>query len=974
MILSCKKGTRGYEPNNRNIHSMEFLLSLPANAVSSFDVLNAGRGGTFYADSDPAGTKVGSGGGTAWLLARHFQKSGYEKFDHYLAAGNRTIVHAGGQSRRLPAYAPAGKVFAPIPVFRWSRGQRLDQTLLELQMPLFHRIMQQLPGSGHTLVASGDVLLQCNKIPAVIPQTDVLLVGVWVDPHLASRHGVFFTPGNDPSQLEFMLQKPSRSKIEELAGNHLFMMDVGIWILRPKAVKALMKKCGWNGHRFRDEVPAFYDLYSTFGAALGNNPENRDASISDLSVAVVALEEGTFYHYGTSEELISSTRDIQNAVRDPRVIWHNRVKPHPSIFVQNAFTDIRWQDYHHHIWIENAFVPGSWKLTDHHVITGMPYNYWVLDLPRGICIDVVPVGDDLFCLRPYRIHDLFSGNAGDEQTLWMGIPLRNWMENHNLTLHESGIDELTDIHECPLFPLLKREDLDEKIVEWMFPKAIDDSRSRTLWLDSPRLSASELSHRANLERLQQQREQLRLKNIKGLEKNYRHSVFYQTDLHNMADYYVQSGLEIPDPLSTDEQPFVRFRNHMLRSEIQRKKNENGATESAKAFEILQKSIIQSIPHKETPRLNVYSDQIVWARSPVRLDIAGGWTDTPPYCLQSGGRVVNLAVNLNGQPPLQVFVRLSQEPRIVIRSIDNGVSETLHSFDDLDVRDMEGSAFSIPRAALALAGFHPDYCGVRYGSLNEQLRKFGGGIDISLLAAVPKGSGLGTSSILAATILGGLSDFCDLSWDKQAIGHRSLVLEQMLTTGGGWQDQYGGILPGIKMLETTPGMQEQMGIRWLPDLLFSKNPGKQHWLLYYTGITRVAKNILSEIVRGMFLNEGNCLQVLETIKAHAAETYDAIQQCDIAQVGTMMKRSWELNKALDPGTTTDEISALIERIDELTYGYKLLGAGGGGYLLMCTKDEAAAARIRERLIENPLNNKARFVEMELNNKGLEVSRS
>ena len=50
------------------------------------------------------------------------------------------------------------------------------------------------------------------------------------------------------------------------------------------------------------------------------------------------------------------------------------------------------------------------------------------------------------------------------------------------------------------------------------------------------------------------------------------------------------------------------------------------------------------------------DQIVWARSPVRLDLAGGWTDTPPYTNRYGGAVVNVAVDLNGQSPIQVFVR------------------------------------------------------------------------------------------------------------------------------------------------------------------------------------------------------------------------------------------------------------------------------------------------------------------------------
>jgi galactokinase/mevalonate kinase-like predicted kinase len=185
---------------------------------------------------------------------------------------------------------------------------------------------------------------------------------------------------------------------------------------------------------------------------------------------------------------------------------------------------------------------------------------------------------------------------------------------------------------------------------------------------------------------------------------------------------------------------------------------------------------------------------------VRLDLAGGWSDTPPYCFHNGGAVVNIAVDLNGQPPLQVFIRLLDEYKITLRSIDNGVSETIETYEEIGRYDNVGSAFSIPRAALCMAGFHPDFQGQFFGSLEEQLKKFGGGIEISLLVAIPKGSGLGTSSILAVTIMGALSDFCVLGWDNHAICLNTLILEQMLTTGGGWQDQYGGVFPGIKLFQ------------------------------------------------------------------------------------------------------------------------------------------------------------------------------
>jgi len=244
----------------------------------------------------------------------------------------------------------------------------------------------------------------------------------------------------------------------------------------------------------------------------------------------------------------------------------------------------------------------------------------------------------------------------------------------------------------------------------------------------------------------------------------------------------------------------------------------------------------------------------------------------------------------------------------------------------------------------------------------------------LLAAIPKGSGLGTSSILAATILGSLSDFCSLNWDHRAICHRTLILEQLLTTGGGWQDQYGGILPGIKLLESEPGVQEKISIRWMPDRLFTQPEYTDSWLLYYTGVTRIAKNILAEIVRGMFLNEGHCLRIVDEIREHAYRLSEAIQRSDFTYTGKMVAHSWKLNNALDSGTNTPEVQRIIDLIQDFTTGFKLLGAGGGGYMLICAKDPVAAAVIRSVLLDNPPNAKARFVRMEVSQTGFQVSRS
>ena len=100
---------------------MKKLLSLPPNAVMDYYLLhNRGRG-EWFCTSDPRERRLGSGSGTTWLLEECFREEapGID-FMEWLRGEKRILVHAGGQSRRLPAYAVAGKIGLPVPVFRWQ--------------------------------------------------------------------------------------------------------------------------------------------------------------------------------------------------------------------------------------------------------------------------------------------------------------------------------------------------------------------------------------------------------------------------------------------------------------------------------------------------------------------------------------------------------------------------------------------------------------------------------------------------------------------------------------------------------------------------------------------------------------------------------------------------------------------------------------------------------------------------------------
>lgn len=903
---------------------MKTLLSLPPNLVDSFHDITGLPRDRFLCTSDPIGHRIGSGGGTTWLL------------EQCRCEGKKIIIHAGGESRRLPSYSTSGKILTPIPVFRWKKGQSISQNLLSLQLPLYESIMEKAPHNVNTLIASGDVFIRTDEQLQDVPEADVICYGVWVDSSIARNHGVFASRRDNTNELDFMLQKPSLERISELSKTHVYMMDIGLWLLSDRAIEVLKRHSKDEDGNLR-----YYDLYSDFGRALGKNPEIIDEEINSLTVKIIQLEGGEFYHYGTSRELLSSTLSVQNIVNDQNKIFHYKVKPHPAIFTQNCLTEITFTSDNSDVWIENSHVNKRWTISSRNIITGVPRNDWALSLKPGDCIDIIPIGEDKYVARPYDFHDSFKYVKVKE-----GDPFK-----------------------ANVFPITDDISLLGEIVDDMLNGRVSAHDGIEY------ISAEDILGKANLRRLFAQRESYMRENLPMMERNHEKSVFYNLNLDDIAEKYTRFGLGEPDRLPDDEDIIKRIHNSSLRARIKQYRGVDFVADEAEAFRLLQEGLTSAALHDlQMPRCDVYSDQIVWSRSPVRIDLGGGWTDTPPYCLMEGGAVVNIAIELNGQQPIQVYIKPTKETHIVLRSIDLGAMEVLHTFDDIRDFKKVGSPFSIPKAALALSGFMPQFCRERYGSLEQQLSAFGGGMEITLLSAIPAGSGLGTSSVLSATVLAAISDFCHLGWDKTTICNKTLILEQLLTTGGGWQDQYGGICHGLKLLETKAGFDQTPLIRWLPDTIFTSDEHHKCHLLYYTGITRTAKNILSEIVRKMFLNATEHLALLDEMKAHAHTLFDTIQQNDFQAYGKMIQTTWNQNKRLDSGTNPDSVEEILRKIDDYCLGYKLPGAGGGGFIYMIAKDDTAAAQIKKILTQNPPNNKARFVEMSISKTGLQTTRS
>ena len=784
-------------------------------------------------------------------------------------------------------------------------------------MPSLEKILMQAPSNLNTLIASGDVLVKFPGIPD-IPDAEIVCVGFKGGYETASRHGVFITRKQDPGKLYRMLQKPDPLIVANFEKEFHVFIDAGIWLMSDKAIHALLGKCGWDKRsgNFRDGVPCYYDLYSQYGAALGDSPLIPDPVISKLPVAVLAPDDFQFYHFGTTADLLSS---LHRLGEEPGIIGSFENEQHQikkDIYIQHSDFNAIIDDHPEQIWVDNSYVASGWSIHKRSVITGVPENDWKLDIPEGTCLDFIPVNGEEICFRFYGIGDAFKGGLTDPETQWLNQPAMQWFEKRLITPERWEFSKSKDIHKTPLFPVFRKSEINEGFLQWLIDLNPEVNREfSALYVKLKRLSSAEVNNAVDFNR-----------------------------------YFGQRAV-------VTDQALQGFRAKI----IELISSKRGKSFRSAAFGILRKNLTDLV--LQEPVLPLWKDgkrSSLTGESPLRIDLAGGWTDTPPYCIFEGGKVVNVAVELKGKKPVQVDITPSAVNVIRLNSIDTGRTEDVTTFNDLADHSAIGSVFSIAKAALCLAGFHPRFCRKNYKSLADQLTESGGGFELDFLSDVPQGSGLGTSSILAAAILGTLSECFNLGWDSHEICFLTLVLEQLITTGGGWQDQYGGMLKGIKLLETRPGLLQQASVTYAPDTLFTNPAYKPLILLYYTGITRVAKKILAEIVEGMFLNSSRHLGILREMKEHALRTFSALQQNNMKSLTDSVAHSWELNQRLDKGTCTPQIAKILAKVEDLTAGYKLAGAGGGGFLLMFAKDPEAAERIRKILSQDPPNSADAFM--------------
>ena len=366
---------------------------------------------------------------------------------------------------------------------------------------------------------------------------------------------------------------------------------------------------------------------------------------------------------------------------------------------------------------------------------------------------------------------------------------------------------------------------------------------------------------------------------------------------------------------------------------------------ALCFGEIQKQIFAESVVNQQKHYKIAQDEVN-VSLPVRVNWGGGWTDTPPYCNENGGVVLNAAIQLNGENPIEVTIRKIKKLHIEFASEDFGAFGKAETVAEIQDCHNPYDSFALHKAALIACGIIPIY---GEADLQEILQNMGGGIYISTqVHNVPKGSGLGTSSILSGACVRAISKFLGENWTDEEVYDLVLNLEQIMSTGGGWQDQVGGLTPGVKYITSRPGMKQNLKVEHVELDNETKAELDERFALIYTGQRRLARNLLRDVVGGYIGGNKNSVEALEEMKRLAVMMRFELEQGNVDAFAKLLNQHWDASKKLDSGSTNTCIDQIFASCEDLIDGKFISGAGGGGFLQVILKKGVTKEELRVRL--------------------------
>lgn len=331
--------------------------------------------------------------------------------------------------------------------------------------------------------------------------------------------------------------------------------------------------------------------------------------------------------------------------------------------------------------------------------------------------------------------------------------------------------------------------------------------------------------------------------------------------------------------------------------------------------------------------------IIRSKAPFRVSFGGGGTDMPPYCIEHGGCVINTAIDRH------VYISISprEDKKIRVFSIDYN-KEAIFDIGDKNYSE----EFELFKGVINVL------------NINE-------GFDIITYSELPTGSGMGGSSSLCVALIGAFNEYYNLNFNKYDIAQKACDIERIeLKQKGGYQDQFAASYGGFNFIEFSDTINV-IPIQATEEML---NELQYSLILCFVGGTHFSSEIQNEVLKGYQIEKKSFMEAMQDLKDVAHSMKAIIESNDLSHLykfGDLLHRGWLAKKSLSSKISNKNIEDfyLLSRKFGV-HGGKLLGAGGGGHLLLFSEPDK-----KYRVIQELEEIGGNIVNFHFNPNGLEV---
>ena len=299
--------------------------------------------------------------------------------------------------------------------------------------------------------------------------------------------------------------------------------------------------------------------------------------------------------------------------------------------------------------------------------------------------------------------------------------------------------------------------------------------------------------------------------------------------------------------------------------------------------------------------------IIRSKAPLRISFCGGGTDVSPYVEERGGVVLSVTIDKYAYASL----RIRDDEHISVQSLDYDIVAKYRVDDDLEYN----GELDLVKAVIR------NMC-----NGNKQ------GLDFFMHSDAPPGSGLGSSSTVVVALIGLIRHWQRLPLTNYEIADLAYRIERVdLNIKGGMQDQYAAVFGGFNFIEFGRDAVIVNPLRIEDDII---NELQYNLLLCYTGRTRLSANIITTQVDNYVRKEGDVLAAMDELKEITVDLKNALLQGRLDDFGALLNEAWFNKKKMAKQITSTTIDTLYDTARKNgALGGKILGAGGGGYLLL-----------------------------------------